>query len=156
MRGAHGRHVDDVSALPLFQEYLDGFAHRRHGTVDIDIHDLAELLVTCLGNGGHVTHDTGIVDQNIQSAIGGNGSIDHAFAVFPPGYIPCIDLHLSGIVLQALCQGFQAFLPSGHRNDIRAFFDEQFHNGFSHPGGCARHDNGFVFEFHVLISFPIC
>src|SRR5699024_8233026 len=111
----HGGDIDDVTFL-LCCHLRQHRLHRVVGAEDVDIHHIPEFILTGFKERG-VSHDAGVVDQDVN---GGECLIDggdHAPDLFPAGYVAvrADDLHTVFVqFLHSIIKRFPAAADNGY------------------------------------------
>ena len=148
---AHGGNVDDVPPLlTLGDEGLYRLTHGIDGAVGVHPKQLVEHLIRDVAYRGVVIHNAGVVHQHIQAAKFLHCQVDHPHAGLRISHIALTGDYPTGGILQGCRQLLQSIQPPGYGDDIGPLLSESFHDGMTHTGGRAGHDDGFVLKTHVL------
>src|SRR5438552_1457726 len=109
---------------------------------------MVELFLGHVGHEVRLALDAGVVVDDVQTAVLGDGVVDHAFDVFAPRNVGA---ERNGVT--ALPHDFgRGFLDLGLDDiggrDLGAFGGENQRGGFAHAGAGAGYDGNLVGKFH--------
>ena len=141
--GAFGGDMYDRSAAFLGLEGVDGLPGCVERSENIDLENGSQLFVTEIADGGHVIHDAGVVDQNVQSAEFSDGKIDHGLVDFPDRDVTGKYTDDAFFLFQTFRQCFEALFPSGYGDHFRSFFGKKSNDLLAHAAAGSGDDSNF-------------
>ena len=145
---------DDTAGLLLLLELLDSVLGSEEGAGEVDGQDAVPELLGAVTSGGEVVHDGGVVDENVETAELGGGSLDELLDGSLVGHVGLLGQEAVGVGLGPFfLDSRNTLLVDVADDNVGTGGEEGLSNDLAETTGGAGNENSLALSgSHLVVS----